>query len=158
MSGVRRRNERFEIRLYELMTAKEFLKQYERATRKIKRLEIEYEEERLMIDAVRSLSDNDGLPHGNGVNKPVEDRAIRLADKLARLVDARLEAIEIRQQIFDVIDQIEGEEGDVLYYRYVVLDTWSDVCKKVFRSWYKVRGLHESGLNKVDEIINLKQH
>ena len=135
------------------MTAKEFLLQYQRAANKVRRLEIEYEEERLMIDAVRSLSDNDGLPHGNGINKPVEDRAIRLADKLSRLVDARLSAIEIRQQVFDVIDQIEGEAGDALFYRYIQLMTWDEVCKKMFRSWYKVRGLHDEGLKKVSEII-----
>lgn len=135
------------------MTAKEFLLQYQRAAHKVRRLEIEYEEERLMIDAVRSLSDNDELPHGNGINKPVEDRAIRLADKLSRLVDARLAAIEIRQQVFDVIDQIEGEAGDALFYRYIQLMTWDEVCKKMFRSWYKVRGLHDEGLKKVSEII-----
>ncbi len=135
------------------MTAKEFLLQYQRAANKVRRLEIEYEEERLMIDAVRSLSDNDGLPHGNGINKPVEDRALRLADKLSRLVDARLSAIEIRQQVFDVIDQIEGEAGDALFYRYIQLMTWDEVCKKMFRSWYKVHGLHDEGLKKVSEII-----
>ena len=136
------------------MTAKQFLKQYERADRKVKRLEIEYEEERLMIDAVRSLSDNDGLPHGNGINKPVEDRAVRLADKAAKLVDARLEAIEARQRVYTVIEQIGGEVADVLYYRYIKLETWSDVCRRCFCSWSKVRGLHEKGLQSVNEIIN----
>lgn len=139
------------------MTAKEYLRQYERAAKRIELLENEYEEERLMIDAVRSLSDNDGLPHGNGINKPVEDRAIRLADKLSRLVDARLEAIEIRQQIYDTIAEAGGEASEVLYYRYIKLETWDDVCRKMFRSWYKVRQLHNEGLHKVDEII-LKQH
>ena len=136
------------------MTAKEFLKQYEQADRKVKRLIREYEEERLMIDAVRSLSDNDGLPHGNGINKPVEDRAVRLADKAAALADARLEAVEIRQAVYDVIEMIGGREADVLFYRYVMLNTWREIEETLFYSWTKIRNLHQSGLEKTSEIIN----
>ena len=136
------------------MTAKEFLKQYEQADRKVKRLIREYEEERLMIDAVRSLSDNDGLPHGNGINKPVEDRAVRLADKAAALADARLEAIEIRQTVYDVIEMVGGREADVLFYRYVMLNTWREIEETLFYSWTKIRNLHQSGLEKTSEIIN----
>ena len=136
------------------MTAKEFLKQYEQADRKVKRLVREYEEERLMIDAVRSLSDNDGLPHGNGINKPVEDRAVRLADKAAALADARLEAVEIRQTVYDVIEMVGGREADVLFYRYVMLNTWREIEETLFYSWTKIRNLHQSGLEKTSEIIN----
>ena len=136
------------------MTAKEFLKQYEQADRKVKRLIREYEEERLMIDAVRSLSDNDGLPHGNGINKPVEDRAVRLADKAAALADARLEAVEIRQAVYDVIEMVGGREADVLFYRYVMLNTWREIEETLFYSWTKIRNLHQSGLEKTSEIIN----
>ena len=136
------------------MTAKEFLKQYEQADRKVKRLVREYEEERLMIDAVRSLSDNDGLPHGNGINKPVEDRAVRLADKAAALADARLEAVEIRQAVYDVIEMVGGREADVLFYRYVMLKTWREIEETLFYSWTKIRSLHQSGLEKTSEIIN----
>ena len=136
------------------MTAKEFLKQYEQADRKVKRLVREYEEERLMIDAVRSLSDNDGLPHGNGINKPVEDRAVRLADKAAALADARLEAVEIRQSVYDVIEMVGGKEADVLFYRYVMLNTWREIEETLFYSWTKIRNLHQSGLEKTSEIIN----
>ena len=136
------------------MTAKEFLKQYEQADRKVKRLIREYEDERLMIDAVRSLSDNDGLPHGNGINKPVEDRAVRLADKAAALADARLEAVEIRQAVYDVIEMVGGREADVLFYRYVMLNTWREIEETLFYSWTKIRNLHQSGLEKTSEIIN----
>lgn len=136
------------------MTAKEYLRQYEYATRKVKRLEAELEEETLLIDSVRSVSDNDGMPHGSGINKPTEDRAIRLADKRLRLVQARLDAVEIRQNVYDVIEQIGGDEADVLYQRYILLKTWDKVCESVFYSWYKVNHLHRDALEKVDKIIN----
>lgn len=136
------------------MTAKEYLRQYEYAVKRIQRLESELEEETLLIDAVRSVSDNDGMPHGSGINKPTEERAIRLADKSLRLVQARLEAVEIRQNVFDVIEQIGGDEADVLYQRYILLKTWDKVCESVFYSWYKVNHLHRDALEKVDSIIN----
>ena len=46
------------------MTAKEFLRQYEYADRRVRRLEMEYQDELIMVDAIRSASDNDGMPHG----------------------------------------------------------------------------------------------
>lgn len=136
------------------MTAKEYLRQYEYAVKRIQRLESELEEETLLIDAVRSVSDNDGMPHGSGINKPTEDRAIRLADKRLRLVQARLDAVEIRQNVYDVIERIGGDEADVLYQRYILLKTWDKVCESVFYSWYKVSHLHRDALDKVDKIIN----
>lgn len=99
------------------MTAKEYLKQYERAVRRAQRYREEYENETRLIDAVRSLSDNDGMPHGSGISKPTENKAIRLADKRLRLIEAEMEAIRVKQNLFDFIDGIEGIEGDILYHR-----------------------------------------
>ena len=50
--------------------AKEFLKGYEHADRRVRILEEEYNKELEMIDAVRSLSDNDGMPHGSSGKEP----------------------------------------------------------------------------------------
>lgn len=135
------------------MKAKEYLKQYEYAIKRIARLEAEFEEETAMIDAVRSLSDNDGMPHGSNISKPTEEKAIRLADKRARLIKARLDAVEIRQDIYDTIEQIGGDEADVLYQRYILLKTWANVCESVFYSWYKVNCLHRSALEKVENML-----
>lgn len=136
------------------MTSKEFLKQYEYAARRVRRLETEYEEERIMIDAIRSVSDNDGMPHGTNISKPTEERAIRLADKLRDLVDARLDAIEARQRVFDVIDQIDGIEATVLYDRYILCMTWEKVAEDCDRSekWCRTE-LHARGLHSVEIIL-----
>ena len=136
------------------MTAKEYLKQYEYAEKRIHRLEEEYEAEQLLIDAVRSVSDNDGMPHGNGISKPTEEKATRLADKLQRLEKARREAVRIRQDVFDMIETVGGDEADVLYQRYILLKTWDKVCESVYYSWFKVNQLHHSALDKVEKIIN----
>lgn len=136
------------------MTAKDFLKQYEYAENRIKRLEEELNDERLMIDAVRSLSDNDGLPHGNGISKPVEDRAIRLVDKLAELVDARLEAIKLRREVFEVVQRVDGVPGDVLFARYIKLMKWEDVSGYVHYSLKWTHHYHAIGLAAVEIILS----
>ncbi len=134
------------------MTAKEYLRQYEYADKRVKRLEEEYEAERLLIDAVRSVSDNDGMPHGNGISKPTEEKAIRLADKLQRLSDARLEAVGIRQELYDFIEGIDGEEGEVLYCRYVRLLLWREVADELGYTERAVFKIHSRALDLVERI------
>ena len=128
------------------MTAKEYLKQYEYAVDRVRRYEEEYESESLLIDTIRSASDNDGMPHGSGISKPTEDKAIRLADRALRLTEARLEAIRIRQDVFDLIDSIDGIEGDVLYQRYINLHKWEEVCVMLHYSWQGIHLIHRRAL------------
>lgn len=136
------------------MTAKEYLKQYERAVKRAQRYRQQYEEESALIDAVRSPSDNDGMPHGSGVSKPTEEKAIRLADRRMRLIKAELEAIRIKQDLFDFIDGIEGIEGDVLYHRYIRLLKWEEVCLIVHYSWPNTMRIHRRALERVQKIID----
>ena len=135
------------------MTAREFLDQYRRAERIADRLQAEYEKELLQIDAVKSVSDMDGMPHGTGINKTTEDKAIRLADKAMAWKTAKLEAIEIRQEVFDLIWNIPDLEGDILYERYIELRKWADVCDTVHSSWSTVRTHHIKALKIVQEKI-----
>ena len=135
------------------MTAREYLLQYRDADRLARRLEREYLKEREMIDAVRSTADIDGLPHGNGIRKPVEDRAVRLADKAAAWKIAQLDALQIRQQIFETINKVKGDASDVLFERYINGKTWREVERAVHWSRYKVYLLHEDGLSQVEKQI-----
>ena len=136
------------------MTAKEYLKQYERAVKRAQRYREEYENETRLIDAVRSLSDNDGMPHGSGISKPTENKAVRLADKRLRLVEAELEAIRIKQNLFDFIDGIEGIEGDVLYHRYIRLLKWEEICLIVHYSWPNTMRIHRRALGIVQNLLD----
>jgi len=135
------------------MTAKEYLKQYEYAQKKANRLREEYETELLKVDAVRSLSDNDGMPHGSGISKPTEEKAIRLADKALRWKQAELDAIEIRQEVFETIADIPDIEGDVLYQRYINLRKWEEICVLLHYSWKGIHLVHRRALNIVDGLI-----
>ena len=128
------------------MTAKEFLRQYEYADKRARRLGAEYQREIQMIDAIRSASDNDGMPHSTGTSRPTEDKALKLAEKALRWREAELEAIRIRQQVFELIYDIDGIEGEVLTERYINLRKWEEICVLVHYSWQGVHLVHKRAL------------
>lgn len=128
------------------MTAKEFLRQYEYADKRARRLGAEYQREIQMIDAIRSASDNDGMPHSTGTSRPTEDKALKLADKALRWREAELEAIRTRQQVFELIYDIDGIEGEVLTERYINLRKWEEICVLVHYSWQGVHLVHKRAL------------
>lgn len=136
------------------MTAKEYLRQYEKAEHKARRYREEYENESLLIDAIRSLSNNDGMPHGSGISRPTEEKALRLADKRLRLIDAEVAAMKIRQELFDFIDRIDGVEGDVLFERYINLRKWEEVCVVMNYSWNGIHKVHRRALAIVEAELN----
>ena len=135
------------------MTAKEFLRQYEYADRRARRLKAEYDKEIALIDSIRSASDNDGMPHSPGIGRPTEDKALRLADKALKWKEAELEALEIRQEVFEQIYGIEGIEGDLLVERYINLHKWEEICILLHYSWYGVHNAHRRALRIVEENI-----
>lgn len=132
------------------MTAKEYLRQYEKAHKRAMRCREEYENESVSIDAIKSLSNVDGMPHGSGISKPTEEKAIRLADKRLRLIDAELEALRVKQEVFDMVNGIEGDIGDILFERYINLRKWEEICILVHLSWRQVHRLHAKGLSIVE--------
>lgn len=126
------------------MTAKEFLRQYEYADRKVKRLKAEYEREHELIGNINI--NIDGMPHGFGISRKVENEALKLAEKAARWKEAELEAIRIRQEVFEKIYDIPGIEGEVLIERYINLHKWEEICVLVHYSWQGVHKVHKRAL------------
>lgn len=136
------------------MTAKEFLRRYEYADLRAKRYEDEY---KLEHELIGSISINyDGMPHGNGISRKTENDALKLAEKAERCVTARLDAIRVRQEVFDLISDIDGVEGEILYQRYIKLLKWEAVCIVVHLSWYAVHDRHKKALaivqNRLDKM------
>lgn len=131
------------------MNVEGYLKQYREADRKARRLRQEYDKEKAEIDEIKSPLGSDGMPHGTGISKSVENRAIRLADKLLEYEDARIEAIEIRQMLFDAIMQIGGIESDVLYDYYV---DYFDKRRNKSRTWEDVAEMEHVSLSTVHRV------
>lgn len=136
------------------MDVKRYLRQYEEADRLARRYRREYELEHEKIDAVKSTLDNDGMPRASGISRKVEDQAIRLADKAMKWKIAELDAIRLRQEVFDTVIKVPDIEGEILYERYINLLKWEEVCVAVHASWYTVHAHHKRALAIVSEIIN----
>lgn len=136
------------------MTAKEYLKRYEHADLRARRYEDEY---KLEHELIGSISINyDGMPHGTGISRKTENEALRLAEKAERCVEARLDAIRIRQEVFDLVSDIDGVEGEILYQRYIKLLKWEAVCIVVHLSWYAVHDHHKKALAIVQKRLDEK--
>lgn len=133
------------------MTAKEFLREYEYKDRIAKRLRAEYEKEVELIDAIRVPSDIDGMPHGTGVSRSAEEKAIRLADKASAWRKAELDAIEARQKVFDEICSVKDVEGDILYERYINQRQWEEICVIVHLSWTQTHERHKNALRIIQQ-------
>lgn len=136
------------------MTAKEFLRQYEHASRIVQRCRAEYETEVEKIDAIGSTLSNDGMPHGSGISRKTEDKAIRLAEKATKWKAAELDAIAKRQEVFEVIYDIKGIEGEILIERYINLRKWEDICVLIHYSWRGTHKIHARALQIVEARIN----
>jgi len=124
------------------MKAIEYLEQYEYAIYAANRARANYELENERIDAIGSTLSNDpGMPHGTGISKKTENKAIRLADKAKKWLDAEEQAQIKLEEITDFINGIPGIEGMVLYQRYVLLLGWREIAENLVYS--------ESGIFKV---------
>jgi DNA-directed RNA polymerase specialized sigma subunit len=124
------------------MKAIEYLEQYEYAIYAANRARANYELENERIDAIGSTLSNDpGMPHGTGISRKTENKAIRLADKAQKWLDAEEQAQIKLEEITDFINGIPGVEGMVLYQRYVQLLGWREIAENLVYS--------ESGIFKV---------
>lgn len=138
------------------MTVTGYLESYRDAERKAERLRKEYEEQKRRIDEIKSPLGSDGLPHGSGISKTVENRAVKLADKLLEYEEAEIEAIQARQEIFDKIMKVDGIEGDVLYEKYINLKTWEKVAEAVGREPRTIYYIRKRALKKISCFIVLQ--
>lgn len=137
------------------LTAQKYMDKYRDACRRVRQCEEQYERESLLIDATRSTSDNDGMPHGNNIGRPTEDKAIKLADKGLDLFDAKREALRIQREVFGVAYSVGGVEGDVLIERYIKLKDWADVFDAVNYSESQTYRYHLIGLDKVADLLGV---
>lgn len=136
------------------MTAKQFLKQYEYAVDLVARYEAEYRLAEEEIDAIGSTLAGDGQPHGTGVSKKTENKAIKLSEARDKWKQARDDAFEIRQRVLNVIIDIPDIEGKILYERYINLLTWEQIAEKLYYSYSGLFYAHGRALEIVERRIN----
>ena len=137
------------------LKAQKYLEQYEESLRKVRWCQEQYARELYLSDAIRSPSDNDGMPHGSGISKPTENKAIRLAEKALDLHTATQAAKETMREVFTVAYNVGGIEGDIIIERYIKLKDWRDVYKAVNYATSQAHRYHRAGLDKVADIIGV---
>jgi hypothetical protein len=67
---------------------------------------------------------------------------------------AELDAIRLRQEVFETIAGIEGIEGELLYERYINLHKWEEICILLHYSWHGVHAVHRRALAIVERALN----
>lgn len=140
------------------MTVKEYLRQYEVAERIARRLKTEYDMQMQKIDAIKSPMNTDGMPHGSGISNRTEQSALRLVEAAERYKDAEVEALKKRQQVFELIWNVPGLKGDILYERYINLKSWDQVADSVHYSLRQVHNIHGQVLLELANCIPLHKH
>lgn len=135
------------------MTVKEYLRQYETAEKIARRLRTEYETQLIMIDNIKSPSNTDGMPHGSGISNRTEQAALRLVEAAERYKGAEVEALKKRQQVFELIWNVPGLKGDILYERYINLRRWDDIADLLHVSRRHVTRLHGDVLIELKDVL-----
>lgn len=137
------------------MTVKEYLRQYGTAEKIARRLKAEYDEQMMLIDNIKSPSNTDGMPHGSGISNRTEQSALRLLEAAERYKVAEVEALKKRQQVFNMIWNIPGLKGDILYERYINLKSWDQVADTVHVSLRHATRLHGEALQDLNMSLNV---
>ena len=128
----------------EIEKKKEYLREYEKAVRQMKRSEEKITEMRL--SKIMPSADNDGMPHAHN-NTDLSGYAALLDEEERRYMKARYRRIKICKEITDKIERMDNEdEKDVLVYRYIRLMKWEDICVKINHSWQHTHGIHKKAL------------
>ena len=124
---------------------KQYLRRYQEAKKRAKRIQEEIEE--LRSSKTSPVGLGDGMPHGSGTSD-LSGYAARL-DELLRELEAEKELQmvtyrEIRQQIGMVSDAIEQE---ILSRRYLIGQSWEKIAVEMKYSYRHVTKLHGHALN-----------
>lgn len=123
---------------------KEYLREYEKAVRQMKRSEEKIAEMRL--GKIIPSQGNDGMPHAHNYSD-MSGYAALLDEEERRYRKAQCRRIRLCKEITDKIEHMGNEdEKDVLVYRYIRLMKWEDICVKINRSWQHTHRIHKKAL------------
>lgn len=129
---------------------KEYLRGYRKHGRKIKRIEAELEEIRLM--KMNPSMNNDGMPHGSS-QSDLSKYASELDELENELYKEGVEQLKMYKDIKSRINElIDEDEREVMFYRYIKgLEFW-EIAKNVGYSERHVKRLHGKALEKIKDV------
>ena len=123
---------------------KEYLREYNYHVRRIRRIETELAELRLM--KISGSGNMDGMPHGS-TQSDLSDYVAELDSLERKLVEERYRRVLAYKEIVRRIKSLESEnEKDVLFYRYIAGYDWPEIARKLRYSERQVHRFHGKAL------------
>lgn len=125
---------------------KEFLKQYQKSVRRVRRITAEISEIREMKQGI-SCGNNTGMPRGGRENSDLSSYVATL-DKLERdLIVERYNRIKLYKEIAYRIKRLKSEnEKDVLFFRYIRGMEWYEIAEQMKFSERQIYRFHGKAL------------
>lgn len=134
------------------MTARDYLEQYQQAQRRADSLKEKY------TDLVDAYGDINGPAYTEsrrtGINKPTERKVERAQAVLEKWRRAQLDALEIRQDIYALLEALPCNEADILIRRYVWLEKWEQIEQATGYTHAAVFRIHRQALPLVQDLID----
>lgn len=135
------------------MTAKEYLQSYKEYQRIADRKKEKWLAAAADLVSLPSSANYEDIRTGRNIHAQ-EDRIIKAQQKKEAWAIAELNALEVRQDVFGLIYDIDGVPGDILIERYIKLKKWEDVCTAVGLCRTQVNALHKDALTIVQQRVD----
>lgn len=131
---------------------KDYLKSYRDIKSKVAIIELEIEELEEQAEAIVPV--NDGMPKEIFKADRTGDLAVRIADMVSGLSELRLELIDRRKAVSDLILAVpDSRYSQLLYKRYILLDTWDKIAADMHYDHRHVLRLHGEALTMAAGIL-----
>ena len=127
---------------------KKYLRGYRKHGKRIKRIEAEIEEIRIMKQ--NPSMNNDGMPKGTNISD-LSDYAVELDELEQQLYQEGVEQVKLYKDISWKIQSLKNEEErDVLFYRYIKGMEFWEIAKEMEYSERQVHRIHGRALKNIE--------
>ncbi|MBR0085659.1 MAG: DUF1492 domain-containing protein [Lachnospiraceae bacterium] len=138
------------------MTAKEYLGQYLKIKKRIKKLKGELRELRDLCDQI-TVDPTTEKVQTSGSKDRLGDVVAKIIDKENELLDQVEEAADVMDDIERSIDMLEDpDEQLMLQMRYVEGMSWNDIISSIPLSDRTAFTKHKSAMDRIEKIINIE--
>lgn len=138
------------------MKAQEFLQQLKKLDKMIENKLAEKEQWRSIATGITAPTNGERV-QSSGNGQKLENAVIKFVD-IEKEIDVCIDRlITIKQDVITVIEQLNTREYDLFHKMYVQFMTLQDVAEMYNNSISWAKGIHRSGLKKVQNILDNRE-
>lgn len=135
------------------MEAKQFLEQYKDALTNIKNLEDQKAELETVATSAAIVTDRERVQSSRRQDR-MADTAVKIASIEDYIIEWRLWALHVLQEIESVIRQVDNPDmRKVLHMRYIERKTWGKIAEETKLSYRWVLRTADKALSEVERIL-----